>query len=116
MSIYSKVTEQDLIFPNILAEQQKKHRAIKIKFRTLKQTLDIKLAENLSPFTKNLEEVNETTKKLREVIEKSEPENNIPQAAIERTSPSQPIQNNEGVMYETELENTLENMKNISGF
>ena len=41
MSIYSKVTEQDMINLRKLAEQQKKQRAIKIKNRILKQTHDI---------------------------------------------------------------------------
>ena len=62
MSIYSNVTEQDLINLGKLAKQQKNHRAIKIKNRISKQTRDIKLAENLSPITKKLEEVNESTK------------------------------------------------------
>ena len=63
MSIYPNVTEQDLIILHQLAEQQKNQRATKIKTRILKQTHDIKLAENLSPITKKLEEVNESTKK-----------------------------------------------------
>ena len=53
MSIYSNVTEQDLINLRKLAEQQKNQRAEKIKNRILKQTHDIKLAERLSPITKN---------------------------------------------------------------
>ena len=55
MSIYSNVTEQDLINLRNLAEQQKNQRALKIKNRFLKQTHDIKLAESLSPITKILE-------------------------------------------------------------
>ena len=54
MSIYSNVTEQDLINLHKLAEQQKNQRAIKIKNRILKQTHDHKLAESLSPITKKL--------------------------------------------------------------
>ena len=64
------------------------------------------LAESLSPFTEKLEEVNETTEKMGEVIE-----NNKPQPAIEHTPTPQPIENIEGVIYDTELENTLENKK-----
>ena len=60
MSIYSKVTEQDLINPRKLAEQQKNQRAEKIKNRILKQTHDIKLAESLSTITKKIEEVNKS--------------------------------------------------------
>ena len=53
MSIYSNVTEQDLINLRKLAEQQKNQRALKIKYKILKQIHDIKLAESLSPITKN---------------------------------------------------------------
>ena len=52
MSIYSKLTEKDLVNLRKLAEQQKEQRAHKIKNRILKQTHDIKLAESLSPITK----------------------------------------------------------------
>ena len=114
MSIYSNITDEDMINLRKLAEQQKNQRALKIKNRILKQIHDIKLAENLSPITKKIEEVNETTKKLGEVIEKSQLENNKPQPAIEHTP--QPKENNEGVIYDTELENTLKNMTNITGF
>ena len=51
MSIYSNVTEQDLINLRKLAQQQKIQRAEKIRTRFLKQTHDIKLAESLSPIT-----------------------------------------------------------------
>ena len=63
MSIYSNVTEQDMINLHKLAEQQKSQRAHKIKNRILKQTHDIKLAESLSPITKKLDEVKESTQK-----------------------------------------------------
>ena len=39
MSIYSKVTEQDLINLRKLAEQQKNQRALKIKNRILKKLM-----------------------------------------------------------------------------
>ena len=52
MSICSNVTEQSLINLRKLAEQQKNQRALKIKKSNLKQTLDINLAESLSPITK----------------------------------------------------------------
>ena len=61
MSIYPNVTEQDLINLRKLAEQQKNYRAEKIKIIFLKQTHDIKLAESLSPITKNLDTINEST-------------------------------------------------------
>ena len=61
MSIYSKVTEQDLINLRKLAEQQKIQRALKIKNRILKQSHYKKLAISLSPITKKLEEVNQST-------------------------------------------------------
>ena len=95
MSIYSDVTEQDLINLRKLAEQQKKQRAIKIKNRILKQTHGVKLAESLSPITKKLDEVNkstqessspitkkldninESTKQLGEIVKESNSENNV---------------------------------------
>ena len=54
MSIYSNVTEKDMENLHKLANQQKEQRAEKIKNRILKQTHDIKLAESLSPITKEL--------------------------------------------------------------
>ena len=68
MSIYSNVTEQDLINLHKLAEQQKNQRAEKIKTKILKQTHDIKLAESFSPITKKLEE---SSKKITKVINPS---------------------------------------------
>ena len=62
MSIYSNVTEQDLINLCKLAEQQKNERAQKIKIKILKETHDIKLAESLSPITKKLDEVGDIIK------------------------------------------------------
>ena len=63
MSIYSNVTEQDLINLRKLAEQQKEQRALKIKKRILKETHDKNLAESLSPITKRLDKVIKSTKK-----------------------------------------------------
>ena len=71
MSIYSNVTEDDLINLRKLAEQQKNERALKIKNRILKQTHDIKLAENLSPITKKLDTINDSTKGISEVIKET---------------------------------------------
>ena len=112
MSIYSNVTEQDMINLRKLAEQQKSQRARKIKNRILKQTHDVKLAESLSPITKKLDEVKESTEKLGDVMK----ENNTPQLAIENTSARQPIENNEGGIYDVELENTFQNMTTNTGF
>ena len=47
MSIYSNVSEQDLINLRKLAEHKKEQRALKIKNRIVKQTHDKKLAESL---------------------------------------------------------------------
>ena len=69
MSIYSNVTEQDMINLRKLAEQQKSQRALKIKNRILKQTHDVKLAESLSPITKKLDTLYESTKKFGEIVE-----------------------------------------------
>ena len=70
MSIYSNVTEQDLIILRKLANQQKKQRALKIRKRILKQTQDVKLAESLSPVIKNLDEVNKSTQQSLSPITK----------------------------------------------
>ena len=83
MSIYSNVTEQDLNNLCQFSEQQKNQRVPKSKNRILKQTHDNKLAESLSPITKNLDQVNETTKKRREFIKESNSANETPQLAIE---------------------------------
>ena len=71
MSIYSNVTEQDLDNLRKLAEQQKNERAIKIENTSLKQTLDVKLAESLSPITKKVDEVNKPTQKVGDIIKES---------------------------------------------
>ena len=121
MSIYSNVTEQDLDLLRKLAEQQKEQRALKIKNGILEQTHDDKLAKSLSPITNKLDE---TSKKLDNVIKESTlnlgnviTENNTPQLAIENTpTTQQPIEDNEGVAYDVELENTLNKMKDNTGF
>ena len=73
MSIYSNVTEQDLINLCILAEQQKKERALKIKNRILKQTHDDKLAKSSSLITERLDKDNKSTQEVGEIIKKSQP-------------------------------------------
>ena len=70
MSIYSNISEQELIKLRKLAEQQKEQRTLKIKNRILKQTHDIKLAESLSHITKKLDEVSESTKQLGKLVKK----------------------------------------------
>ena len=116
MSIYSNVTEQDLINLRKLAEQQKEQRALEIKSRILKQTHDIKLAESLSPITDKLDEVGEVIEKI-----------NTPQLAIENAPTThqpventptthQRIENNEGTIYDVEIENTLNKMSDKTGF
>ena len=114
MSIFSNVTEQDLNILRKLVEQQKNQRAEKINKRILKQTHDIKLSESLSPITKKLDEVNKSTQKISDVIKESQPQ--TPQLAIENTQNPQPIESNEGVLYDDDLENTLKNMTTNTGF
>ena len=105
MSIYSNITKEDLENLRKLAEQQKNQRAEKIENRILKQTHDIKLAESLSPITEKLDEVKKSTQNLGDVIKESQPQ--TPQLAIEITPTThQPIENNEGTIYDVELENT----------
>ena len=54
-----------------LAHQQKEQRALKIKNKILKQTHDVKLAESLSPITKKLNEVNQSTQKVGDITKES---------------------------------------------
>ena len=93
MSIYSNVTEKDLDNLRKLADQQKEQRALKIKNRILKQTHDTKLAESLSPITKELKK---STKKISEVIKESnsENENNQEIVPVEVESEDENIQTN----------------------
>ena len=91
MSIYSNVTEKDLDNLRKLA-QQKEQRALKIKNRILKQTHDVKLAESLSPITKKLDTINESTKNLGELVKKPNLEDGNSQTqAIENTTTSQSL-------------------------
>ena len=71
MSIFSNVTEKVLEKLRKLANQQKNERALKIRKRILKQTHDVKLAESLSPITKKLDTINESTQKISDVIKES---------------------------------------------
>ena len=129
MSIYSNVTEQDLINLRKLAEQQKNQRAIKIKNRILEKTHDKKLAESLSPLTKRLDLIeNNKGEKIGDIIKKSESESETLAIENSQTQPETPaientqtqpetpaienIQIQPGVLYEASLENTLTNMKN----
>ena len=75
MSIYSDVTKENLIDLRKLPEQKASNRAEKIKNIILKQKHDVKLAKSLSPITKKLDKVNKFTKKLGDVIKKSNCEN-----------------------------------------
>ena len=123
MSIFSNVTEQDLINLRKLAEQQKNQRAEKIKNRILKQTHDVKLSESLSPITKKLDEVNKSTQEsLSPITKKLDTFNDSiedSQPAIENAYTALPIENEKmqpGIIYDTSLDNTLSNMKNNIGF
>ena len=121
MSIYSNVTEQDLINLRKLAEIQKNQRAEKNKTRILKQTHDLKLAESLSPITTKLDvtskELGDVNKKSTKNLENDIKENNTLQLAIENTpTTQQPIENNEGTIYDVEIENSLNKMTDNTGF
>ena len=71
MSIYSNVTEEHLNNLRKLAQQQKEQQALRIKNRILKQTHVVKLAESLSPITKKLDTINESTKEIGEVFKET---------------------------------------------
>ena len=110
MSIYSNVTEQDMINLRKLAQQQKEQRAIKIKNRILKQTHDVKLAKSLSPITKKLDE---TTKKLGEVIKESQPSQHI-QSILQNSESQTPAVEN--ITVSDSLRDTLSFMKQSNNF
>ena len=91
----------------------------------------MKLAESLSPITTKIDE---TSKKLGDVIKEFTQnlgnvikDNNTPQLAIENTpntqqaientpTTQQPIGNNKSTIYDVDLENTLNKMKDNTGF
>ena len=115
MSIYPNVTVQKLNNLRNLAEQQKHQQALKFINRFLKQTHDVKLAESLSPITKRLGEVKEPTQKVGEIVKES----STPQLSIENTHNALPTEIEKihpGVIYDTSLENTLNNLKNNISF
>ena len=82
MNIYSIVTEQNLTNLRKLTEQQKNQRAVEIENRILKQTHDKKTGRKLSPINKKFEEVNESTKKLGDLIKESSSENENTQEIV----------------------------------
>ena len=68
----------------------------------------MKLAESLSPITKKLDEIKKSNQKLGEIVKES----NTPRLAIENSHNALPIENEQiqpSVMYDTSLENTLNN-------
>ena len=108
-----------------LTEKQRNHRAEKIKKIILKQTHDIKLVKLLSPITIKLDGVKKSTQELGDVIKKSQTK--TPQLAIENVPTThqpientptthQPMEKNEGIIYDVEIENTLNKMTDITGF
>ena len=115
MSIFSNVTEQDLDNLRKLAKQQKNQRDLKIENRILKYPHDIRLAESLSPITTRLDEIKDSTQNSGDVIKTSQA--GTPQLPFENAiTTHQPIEHNEAVVYDVELENTLQNMKDYTGF
>ena len=105
MSIYGNVTEKGLINLRKLAEQQKNERAQKIKNKILKQTHDDKLAESLSPITKKVDTINESTKQLGEIVKKSKVEDGNTQTPAK-----------ENITGTQSLRDTLTHMKGSKNF
>ena len=115
MSKNSNITDQDLFNLRNLTEQQINQWVLKTKKkRILKQAHDFKLPESLSPITKK--------KKLIRLLKFGTSHWKItnlkwkPHPSIIHTTPHQPLENNEGVIHNTELKNTLKNMKNETEF
>ena len=65
------MTQDDLNILRKIAEQQKNQRAQKIKNKILQQTHDITLGESLSPTTRKLDEVKESTQEVSEIVKKT---------------------------------------------
>ena len=92
MSVYSFVTEQDLINLRKLAKPQKKQRATETENGILKQTDDINLVESSSPIPEKLDEVNDSTKKLEETVHISDVEDrNTQTPTIENVTGTQSL-------------------------
>ena len=73
-----------------------------MKNRISKQTHDVKLEESLSPITKKLEEVNESTKPLGEIVKKSDVvDENIHTPAIENITAIQSLRDTLSFMKES---------------
>ena len=113
MSVYSNVTEQDLINLRKLAEQHKNQRAEKIENRILKQTLDVKLAESSSLFTEKVDEVNKSTQEVGEIIKKAQPSQNIKTILQNSQSQTPALENITGAK---SLRDTLAFMKQSNKF
>ena len=113
MSIYSNVTEQDLINSRKPAEQQKNQRALKIKNRISKQTDDVILAVCLSPITKKLDEVNKSTQEVGEIIKKSQPSQNV-KTILQNSESETPAIRNTNIS--RSLLDTLTHMKGNKNF
>ena len=86
MSIYPKLSEQDLINLCKLAELQKNQRAIKIRNKILKRTHHKKLAQSLAAKTKKLKEVDKSTENLGEVFKKPDSEDGNTQSPTLRNA------------------------------
>ena len=54
-----------------LAEQQKKQRAEKFKYRILKQTHNVQLAETFKPITNEKTDLDDSTNKITQVLKKT---------------------------------------------
>ena len=72
-----------------LAEQQKSQRALEINKRILRQTHDRKIAKILSPIRKKLDDVNQSTEKLDDIVKDSTSDTETPQLPIENVTGTQ---------------------------
>ena len=99
MSIYSNVTEEDMINLRKLVEQQKNQPALKSKNRISKQIHDEKLAGILPLITNKLDTINQTLKQLGEIVKKSDVEvENIQTPAIQKMTVTQSLRDTLALM------------------
>ena len=76
------------------------------------------MAERFEHINKKLEELDESTREAGELLKESEPEKEVSvQISIENKQPVlAKVHNQPGVVYDTSLEHSLENMKSSSIF
>ena len=109
MSVYPNVTMEDVIELAKLLKQQKNQRAIEMKIKILKQTHQKQLAETVTPITRKLSKTTEAIQKLSF----SEAKNAMSIQPTKNTQNHSREGVTEGIVHDTSLEHTIENIKKL---